>query len=169
MKTLFLVRHAKSSWASAEISDFDRPLKDRGESDAKMIASHLLEKKISPDVIISSPALRALSTAKIYAEILSYDPSEIITKDDIYFGSSFEIKNAFTNLESDINTAFIFGHNPYMTEVINDYTDDIIVNVPTSGTAHIVSEVDSWADFETKTPKMQYFYYPKMFRSEDNK
>jgi len=165
MKTLFLIRHGKSSWASAELSDYDRPLKERGETDAKMIAEHLLEKEINPDMVISSPANRAISTAKIFSEVLKYPEDKILLKEDIYFGSSFEIKNAFKELDNSINTVLIFGHNPYMTEVVNDYTDEIIVNVPTSGTAWITSESESWKDFEVNHPKMQYFYYPKMFSS----
>lgn len=166
MKTLFLVRHGKSSWANAQLSDYDRPLKERGEKDARLIAEKILEHNVTPHLIISSPALRAISTAKIFAEVLSYPEEKILLKDDIYFGSSFEIKNAFTGLDEAIETVFIFGHNPYMTEVMNDYTDDIITNVPTSGTACISSDTESWKEFETKDPKMKYFYYPKMFSSE---
>lgn len=166
MKTLFLIRHGKSSWANESVSDYDRPLKDRGIEDAHKIVEHLKEKGVSPDLIISSPANRALSTAKIFSKVLEYSEEKILIKEDIYFGSSFEIKNTFKSLDNKVNTVFIFGHNPYITEVVNDYTDEIIINVPTSGTACITSEADTWLEFETKSPKMQYFYYPKMFQSE---
>ena len=115
MKTLVLVRHAKSSWSDPSLDDFDRPLNKRGERNAPEMGRRLGESGLQPDIFVSSPANRARSTAEIIAKELDYPADNIIYHGDLYHASPGDLLEAVRSLGDNIETAFLFGHNPGIT------------------------------------------------------
>ena len=161
MKTLFLVRHAKSSWENPGLSDEERPLNPRGERDAPRMGKRLVARKVKPEVLISSPARRAHSTSiKIAAEI-GYPEEAIQVNQQLYFEGTSGMLDVIHALDPSIQTAMLFGHNPTMTELVNDLAQTHIGNVPTCGIAEIKFDVDSWEAVVEGAGKMELFVYPK--------
>ena len=161
MKTLFLVRHAKSSWENLTLSDHERPLNERGEQDAPRMGKRLVSRGVKPDILISSPALRAYSTAvKIAAEI-SYPKDDIQIHDSLYFKGIRGILDIVHSLKPRVGTAMLFGHNPTMTMLVNALAQTNIANVPTCGIAEIRFYTEFWEDIGEGLGVMQLFDYPK--------
>jgi len=131
MKILYLVRHAKSSWNHPELSDIERPLNKRGKRDAPFIGNLLKEKSVKPDILISSPAVRARKTASVIAEIIGYPKSKIFIDENIYEASSTELINIIHGFDDKYDSVMMFGHNPGLTMVNNYLTDSFIDNIPT--------------------------------------
>jgi phosphohistidine phosphatase len=165
MKKLYLVRHAKSSWASPEMDDFDRPLNDRGEKDAPHMAKVLRQRKVFPDRMISSPAVRALTTCKEFAKILDFDKHNIITVDKLYHASPDTWLNVLKSQKEHKgdgeDVVLVFGHNPGITEFANDLLNIAIDNIPTCGIVSATLNVDQWKDISYGCGKMDSFDYPK--------
>ena len=161
MKTLILVRHAKSSWEEAGIDDFDRPLNERGKHDAPVMAKRLKDKNIDIDVFISSPAKRALRTAKYFAEEFNVEKKEIEQVNKLY-GASIPV---FLEVVSDINdkhkVTILFSHNPGITDFANTLTNVHIDNMPTCSIFAVQADEDKWADFVRSEKKFLFFDYPK--------
>ena len=111
MKTLFVVRHAKSSWEDMSLSDHDRPLLPIGIKKTKRVAGYLREKEIIPDLLISSSAVRAYETARIIAEGVGYPDDEIVINSNLYHASSETVFDELYGLTNDIESVMIFGHN----------------------------------------------------------
>lgn len=164
MKTFFLIRHAKSSWDHPELSDFDRPLNKRGNRDAPKMGRQLLELKVVPDLIISSSANRAKTTASIIAKEIGYQEENILLEEDLYHASTFDIKSVIQSVSDEHNTIFVFGHNPGFTDLANQFNPkDYIPNVPTCGIVTIQSKATTWKEVNTENSKAIAFIYPKMF------
>jgi phosphohistidine phosphatase len=164
MKTLYVIRHAKSSWEDEELSDFDRPLNDRGKRDAPRMGKRLKEKNVTPDLMITSPAKRALSTCKRIAEILNYPKDKIKTKNSLYHADEEKILKVVHDLSDKHNVVLLFGHNPGLTDFVNALSNDskhMIDNVPTCGIACFKAEIDRWADLEFGKADLTFFDYPK--------
>ncbi len=161
MKKLYLVRHAKSSWADLSQKDIDRPLNKRGEKDAPYMGELLKKRGVQPDLIISSPALRANTTAKIFAEKLSYS-KEISINPDIYEAYIDDVLSVIHQVSNNINTVMIFGHNPTFTNLANYFHDEYIPNVPTCGIICIEADVNNWANINRQTGNLTSFDYPKL-------
>lgn len=164
MKTLVLIRHSKSSWAYPELNDLERPLNKRGENDAPLMAEVLKTKNIKPDVIISSPALRALVTAQVFAKALGYVEEQIVVEKIIYESGSKNILDYICNLDDVIKTALIFGHNPDLTYLATYLSSSVFDNVPTTGIVCIDFEVSSWKEIYKQPGKLRFFEYPKKYR-----
>lgn len=164
MKTLVLIRHSKSSWAYPELNDLERPLNKRGENDAPLMAEVLKSKNIQPDLIISSPALRALVTAQVFAKVLDYDIERIVVEKIIYESNSKIILDYICSFNNAINTAFIFGHNPDLTYLATYLSSSVFDNVPTTGIVCIDFEVSSWKEIYKQPGKLRFFEYPKKYR-----
>ena len=163
MKTIYLIRHAKSSWTDASIKDFDRVLNDRGERDAPKMAKHLSKKAKSPDVFISSPAKRAKRTCKIFAAEFNYDSDNIIYYDELYLASALQILNIILTIDDKYSSAALFGHNPGITELANVLIENISIdNIPTCGVCAINADCDSWADLESCKKTLLFFDYPRI-------
>ena len=160
MKTLYLIRHGKSSWTDNSLADKERPLKERGERNAKMMAKVLRKMGIAPKHIVSSPANRALSTAKIFAKGLDYDEKKIAVNELLYFEGINNIVNVIHRLDDKHDVVFIFGHNPDLTEIANRFSESAIDNVPTSGVVGIEFKADEWKDASFSNGKMVFFDYP---------
>src|SRR5690242_21738198 len=117
MKTLFLIRHAKSSWDDTALPDKDRPLNDRGKRDAPKMGKRLAKRDVKPDLILSSPAKRALTTAKIIAKKLEYKFTDIVVNDRLYAGAAHDLLNVIHRLGDRPKRVILFGHNPELTEL----------------------------------------------------
>ncbi len=162
MKTLYLARHAKSSWKHPELSDIERPLNKRGKRDAPIIGHLLKDKSINPDIIISSPAVRARKTAETIAEIIDYPKSKILIDVNIYESSSSELRNIIQGFDDKYNSVMMFGHNPGFTMLNNYLTESFIDNIPTCGVVGIHFN-SSWKKIEGASGKAFFFIYPKLF------
>ncbi len=160
MKTLYIMRHAKSSWDDFSISDFDRSLNERGEKEAPLMGKVLKDLEVKPDLILSSPANRAQTTAEIVADVLGYDVEDIHYQKSIYESSLMNLIMMVRELPKDKDSVLLFGHNPALTALINNLCDFSLDNLPTAGVVAIEFE-STWADVSTHSGKKLFFEYPK--------
>lgn len=161
MKTLYLIRHAKSDWSIDHLSDIDRPLNERGYSDAHKMSLLLKEKKVVPNLIISSPAVRAISTALIFCRNLNYDPKAIVINKNLYNTSSKEYLQCISKTDNKHHTVLLFGHNPTITNTVNDLSNALTEEMPTCCISGINSTVDTWDAFSKNNNALFYFDFPK--------
>jgi len=159
MKKLYIIRHAKSSRSDETLEDFERPLNKRGKENAPMIGERLKEKGIMPDIIISSPAKRAKSTAEMIAKEIGYK-KKILFDENIYESSVDELCKILTSINDKNSAVFLVGHNPSLNDLAYYYVHHE-VNIPTCGIVEIAFECDTWADIEPKNAKLLSFEYPK--------
>lgn len=159
MKKLMLIRHAKSDWSHAGLSDYDRPLNERGKRNAPEMALRLKARKLVPEHLLSSGAERAKSTARIFAEHLAVDDIEFDER--IYRAAEYDLLNVVNDLPDTYSFVAIFGHNPTITELTNHLTGGDIVNMPTCGLALIDIPLDSWAEVSAGTGNLAVYDYPK--------
>jgi phosphohistidine phosphatase len=161
-KTLLIVRHAKSSWDVGTLSDFDRPLNDRGKKDAPMMAKRLLDKKIKIDAFISSPAKRAKNTAELFCEQYNRPTESIEFIASLYHAGVDDFYAAAEQLDDRFDTVAIFSHNPGITYFINSLTDQLqIDDMPTCGIFAIRIHSKKWAEFKSAIKEFLFFDYPK--------
>ncbi len=163
MKTLILVRHAKSSWKDMTLRDKDRPLNKRGKRDAPFMGQKLKGLGIQPNMIWSSPAKRAFTTASHLADALGFLKEDIEIKNRIYGGSSTEIIDMIKDADASIQTLMVFGHNPEFTSIANQFSTTYIANVPTCGIIRVQFDIESWDELSKENAKVFSFIYPKMF------
>lgn len=161
MRTLYLIRHAKSSWESPGVRDFDRPLNDRGLRDAPSMAKILVERHISPDLVVTSPAKRAQTTALFFARAFGISDEQVLRNPDIYDALPFTILQTISGLPDSARTVLMFGHNPSFTEVANHFTEDFIPNVPTCGIVQINTQAETWAEMTELNSKVVARFFPK--------
>ncbi len=147
MKRLYLVRHAKSSW-EYDLTDHKRPLNNRGFKDAHLVSTHLKGTIPLPDLVLSSDAMRALTTANIFISNLGLNEDDIVLNHDLYDFSGLNLTKVIKECDNAVNTLMVFGHNHAMTYFVNTYGNKPIGNVPTSGFTHIEMDIDSWKDLE---------------------
>ncbi len=166
MKTLVLVRHAKSSWDHAGLRDFERPLSERGLHDAPIMASYLKGLNIIPDAIISSPAMRAYSTAEIMAQTLHGSTHALLSIDDIYEAHSQELLGFIKKTSDYQHVLMLVGHNPSITNLANTLTHQFIDNIPTCGVLTIDFDVDGWQQVDARAGIIKGFEYPKNIRQQ---
>ncbi|MFP4369869.1 MAG: SixA phosphatase family protein [Candidatus Kapaibacterium sp.] len=164
MKKLILVRHAKSSWENDDWTDFERPLNDRGNKDAPIMADAIKDKGINPGLIISSPANRAVTTAKTYAQVLGYPEEAIITDMGIYEKGPKYIISLLKKTERKYDTVMLFGHNPDITSLASYFSGNHFDNVPTCGIVGIEFKINNWDDVETENGELSFFEYPKKYK-----
>ncbi len=144
MKRLFLVRHAKSSWVNHTIPDIDRPLNERGYRDAHAMSEYLVKNKLSPQIVLTSPAIRAVSTALIFSRAFSYDEGAIILSPSLYESSAEEYLRVIREQDDQFGDMFLFAHNPTISEFFNIITRGESEEMPTCTVAIAEFEVDSW-------------------------
>ncbi|MCW8887614.1 MAG: histidine phosphatase family protein [Gammaproteobacteria bacterium] len=160
-KTLWLVRHAKSSWDSDIISDHDRPLNKRGLSDAPLMGSRLARIKTSPQLMICSSATRAQTTAKLIAKEIGYNCDRLEIDSRIYGAGLNGMIEIIQHLDGALDQIMLIGHNPDMTDTINWLSDSHIDNCPTCSIAELQVTTDSWRDFSQGSAELIRFDYPK--------
>jgi phosphohistidine phosphatase len=161
MKTLLVIRHAKSSWANPLLPDFERPLNDRGLRDAPQMAKRLKEKEITPDIIITSPAKRARTTCKIFVDVLQHPTETIKEIKDVYHADEDTLLNIIQSLPDKYEVIFLFGHNPGLTDFVNKMVDEWIQNIPTCGVVGISFRASLWKDVHWKNGELKFFDFPK--------
>ncbi|MCA4900520.1 MAG: SixA phosphatase family protein [Bacteroidota bacterium] len=165
MKKLYIIRHAKSSWEDPDLSDFDRPLNDRGKRDAPRMARRLKEKRLTPDIVLTSPARRAKDTCHIFCKGLGFIKSKIEEKPGLYHASDDEILKVIHTLKDrtgdDEENVLIFGHNPGLTEFANRLSNENIDNIPTAGVVCISLSANKWKHIEWGSGKLVFFDFPK--------
>ena len=161
MKTLVLVRHAKSDWSEAGMSDIERPLNERGKKDAPEMAKRLRKKGLKIDAFISSPAKRAFRTARFFAEEFDVK-KEAIREEKVLYGalpSQFEQVVSLLNDKED--TVVLFSHNPGITEYVNTLCDVRTDNMPTCAMFAVQADVEKWQDFAKAEKNFLFYDYPK--------
>jgi len=161
MKILLLVRHAKSSWDDPAMTDFDRPLNERGKKDAPAMADKLIARGITVDSFISSPAKRAKKTAKIFSQAFKRKEEEIILVPELYLASSGVFESVLASIESDSETIALFSHNPGITDFANTLTGARIDDIPTCGIFAVSIDTDDWKNFRAAKKEFLFFDYPK--------
>ena len=161
MKHLTLVRHAKSSHKSAMLSDVERPLNRRGERDAPRMAGRLAARGATAELLVSSPAERALTTARLFADELGYSQADIMVDDRLYFGHAGDIIQVVHDLDNAVDHVMLFGHNPDVTEFVNSFQGVAILNVPTCGVVELVFDVAGWGEVQRGDRVRMRFSYPK--------
>lgn len=156
MKTLILVRHAKSDWPE-DTDDFDRPLLEKGINDAEKMADFLKNKNISIDKFYSSPALRALTTCEIFNKKYKID-IEKLTK--LYNASETVFENLVVDIADNLGSVAMFSHNNGISNFANSMSEEVFM-LPTCGVVGFEIDCDSWSEFHGATKKLAYFYEPK--------
>jgi phosphohistidine phosphatase len=161
MKILTVVRHAKSSWEFPELTDSDRPLNKRGKNDAPAMGQRLAAKAISPDLIVTSPAKRALKTAKVVAGELGYPKKKLVIEERVYLADVVELMSILHEIDNSYKDVFLVGHNPGLTDLVNDLMGESILNVPTCGVVRAKFNIETWKALGKGTGKLEFFDYPK--------
>jgi phosphohistidine phosphatase len=161
MKTLILVRHAKSSWEDRGLPDHERPLNARGQRDAPIMGERLADRGLEVDRIVSSSAIRALTTAEIIAEALGLSAHDIVVDDRLYLADPQTLLEVVDELEEYLDCVMMFGHNPGMTDLANMLAPRHFDYVPTCGVVELRYEIDAWADVGEVDPAGVSFDYPK--------
>jgi phosphohistidine phosphatase len=162
MKILYLLRHAKSSWAEPGLGDQQRSLNKRGSSDAPMMGERFAGRGEQLDHIVSSPALRALSTAELFAEACGLAGDQIDTNSDLYFLGSGSIEATILAQDDQVERLMLVFHNPDITEFVNsiDYAFHVD-NMPTCGLVKLSCDIESWSNWSRDNTRFDYFDFPK--------
>jgi phosphohistidine phosphatase len=151
MKTLFLVRHAKSSKDDPTLADRDRPLADRGLKEAPKMGKRLAKRRVTPDLLVSSPALRALTTAQLIADELGCARKDIVVDDRLYGSSANGLLAVIHALDQTLARVMLFGHNPEFTDLAHRLSSDI-VDMPTCAVAEFRFDTMKWSDVGNVDP-----------------
>ncbi len=161
MKTLYLLRHAKSSWDNPDLDDHHRPLNHRGEKDAPKMGKRLRRAGVKPNLICSSSATRAITTARLAAEEMDYPAKSIREEKRLYHAGPDELLDFLHSLNDGVDTVMLVGHNPGLTEFANSLLDEEIDNIPTAGLVGAQLGVNSWKDVKWGCGKLTMNDYPK--------
>ena len=160
-KTLYLVRHAKSSWKNPGQADTERPLNKRGKNDAPLMGKTLKYRGEIPQLLISSPAKRALSTAKLFAKEFNYKKEGIKISESLYMASSKDFYNILVMCDNSLKSIMLFSHNPGITDFVNLISGSNIDNIPTAGAVRIDFEISSWDGIKNTKGEIKFFISPK--------
>jgi phosphohistidine phosphatase len=164
LKTLLLIRHAKSSWDDAGLSDYERPLNDRGKKDAPLMADRLHERGMKIDAFVTSPAKRAKKTAEQFAKQYKKEPGDLILKTELYMAGQETFYNVIEKLDDQFDCVAIFSHNPGITDFANSLVEDArIDNIPTCGIFAVSIEAKKWSKLREAKKNFLFFDYPKAF------
>lgn len=161
MKTLTILRHAKSSWSDASLSDHDRPLNGRGKRDAPVIAERIRKAGIRPSLIISSPAKRAWSTAKFVAKEISYPVEFLQREKGLYHAGLQSLLETIAQQDQGFNSILLVGHNPGLTDIANFLVPRMTDNIPTCGFVSVLVDQDDWNFGSVEGAELVVYDYPK--------
>jgi len=164
MKTLTLVRHAKSSWKEPGLSDRERPLNARGKRDAPVMGRRIRAHGIRPSLIITSPALRARKTAQVVAREIGY-PAEFLQREEkLYLASLDELLDVVAAQDDGFNHLMVVGHNPGLTDFCNFLSPGVTNNLQTAGVLSVEIDRDTWQLYDRPRTKLVVYDYPKLKR-----
>lgn len=161
MKTLTILRHAKSSWRDATLDDHDRPLNARGKRDAPEMAARIKHAGIRPSLIISSSANRAWTTAKEIAREISYPPEFLHREKSLYHAGVRSLLDILAEQDVGFNSILMVGHNPGFTDLANYLIPDLTDNIPTCGFVSMLIDRDDWDLHDVEDVKLAAYDYPK--------
>lgn len=161
MKTLLLIRHAKSSWDVPGQNDFERTLNARGLKDAPVMAKRLTERNLQIDLFLSSPAKRAKKTCELFMQELGVDEKTIVLKPELYLAESPVFYNVIKQIDASISHTAVFSHNNGITDFVNQLTKVRVDNMPTCSIFAVKVHSNKWSDFETAEKEFLFFDYPK--------
>ncbi len=160
MKTIYFMRHAKSDW-SFDVPDIERPLNSRGMNNAPQMGEELKRRDEIPQLIISSPAVRAFTTANLFGENVGYN-AEIIKNDDFYFGSLWDVVDCVMKLSDRLESVMVVGHNPTWENLVSNFiTNFNPPKFPTGAIAKVTFDVQSWKDISAKSAELEWYITPK--------
>jgi phosphohistidine phosphatase len=160
MKTLFLVRHAKSNKDDPTLADRDRPLAERGRKEAPEMGKRLAKRKVKPDLLVSSPALRALTTAQLVADEIGCKRKEIVADDRLYESSVEGLLAVIRALDKKVDCVMLFGHNPEFTDLAHRLSSDIVA-MPTCAVAEFRFDTKKWSDVGEVDPVQATLDHPQ--------
>ena len=167
MKTLLIVRHAKSSWDNASLSDIDRPLNDRGKRDAPVMAGRLIKTGVRIDLFVSSTAKRARHTAEIFLHEFGRKEKELVILQQLYHAQVQDFKEVVAGLDDRYDSAVLFSHNPGITAFANVLTTVRLDNMPTCSIFAVTSQAENWREFLSAGTSFWFFDYPKSTGEKD--
>ncbi len=165
MKSLYLVRHSKSSWKEEGMADMDRPLNKRGTDDAHLMGQVLAARGVQPALIVSSPAARAVCTALILAGELGYAPSAIRIEESLYKQPSPDWLGVIRTLPDDAGCVMVIGHDPSASETLSRLAGSRLESLPTTGLAAFECPVDRWKDLAPAGARLLYVDIPRNHRT----
>ena len=160
MKTIYIVRHAKAESRETDTPDFERPLIERGINDAHEIAARLSDHGVKPSLLISSPAVRAIQTARIFAEHFGYPKKKIRTRKAMYDQTEDMLQEMFRGVENELDTVLLFGHDPSFSGLAKYLTKKYDGNLPTCGVLGLSFKISAWEEIAPGTGKKLVFDYP---------
>jgi len=163
MKTLYLIKHAKSNWSIPDTRDFERPISKSGAKDVNTISSYLMIQEILPDIMLSSCALRAQETTDLLADKIDFQGKKIFLE-ELYNTTAEDIQAIIMAQDDAYNSIFLIAHNPHISELINLVTDEHFSKMPSMGLVALNFEIDEWSEIETKKGKIDFFIFPKQFK-----
>jgi phosphohistidine phosphatase len=166
MRLLTLIRHAKSSWDHPALDDFERPLNERGQRDAPRMAAYVLRSLGRPDCIVSSPAVRALSTALVFAEVCGIGADALSRQPRIYEASAETLLRLVRAFSDDDRHVMMFGHNPGFSELAHRLARCSFDDMPTCAVAQISFDSKSWLDVDERSGTLRFYAYPKQLREK---
>jgi len=162
MKTIYFNRHAKSDWSNEGLKDFDRPLNQRGLRDAPVMGKRLVDRKEHIELFVSSPANRAISTARLMAESVGFDIAKITQIDRLYLPSIKDFLQSVAEIDEGYESIILFAHNPGITDVVEYLSNESLGNIPTCGIAKIeFPSASTWKEISGGTGNLVFFDYPK--------
>lgn len=162
MRRLTLVRHAKSDWSLPGQNDWDRPLNKRGQRDAPEMARRLRSRRLKPDLVLASPAVRAVTTASVMARELRVPAARVVQDERLYLATPADLLAVIHELGGEAKHLMVFGHNPGMTEFANRLSaGDQIDNLPTCGVFTALFDLSDWSALDWGSGEDAEFDYPK--------
>lgn len=167
MKTLLIVRHAKSSWDNASLNDIDRPLNDRGKHDAPAMAKRLIKAGVRIDLFVSSPAKRARHTAETFIHEFGRKEKELVLVQQLYHAQVQDFKEVVVGLNDHYNSVALFSHNPGITAFANILSSVRLDNMPTCSIFAVTSTAGNWQEFFSAGTTFWFFDYPKLVEGKD--
>jgi len=163
MKIITILRHAKSSWSSSDLNDHDRGLNHRGLRDREIMASVMEKNAIIPEIILCSTAARARKTVSAVAKDEWIAPQNIYFKEKLYLATESALCTEIATVDDSFQHVMVCGHNPGLTEFVNEHTDLSIMNLPTCGLVTAQYEIESWSGIFSAVGTMKYHLWPKLF------
>lgn len=163
MRTLTLIRHAKSSWKDTALNDFDRPLNKRGLQNAPLMGRLLKQQGVIFDLMVASPAARALETARLIAATIGYPEDNLRQEDGMYDAGVNQLIALIHALPAEAHEVALVGHNPGMTGLCNYLTGETIDNLPTCAVAGIAFDLDSWQAVWRDSGRLIRYEYPRKY------
>lgn len=160
MKTLLLVRHAKSSWKDPSLTDRIRPLAERGKRDVVKMGERLASRGVKPDLLVTSPAVRTVETARAIGKEIDYKHRNIAVNDRLYACQSSDILEVVKNLDDGLSYVMLVGHNPELTDFVHLFTDSVAY-MPTCAMLELKFDVDAWSAISRENLQQALYDYPK--------